>query len=117
MLGEHGGSEEVNGEPLLSVLVLAGRTGSPCQASLIAHQTIVYSLDPAARSRLNAIFFTVVFVGMVNGSALGGLLLEHAGVSGVFGLATVAAASALALVSVGRESRRAVQRDNVKYGR
>ncbi|MDC0675902.1 MFS transporter [Nannocystis radixulma] len=72
------------------------------QASLIAHQTIVYSLDPDARSRLNATFFTVVFVGMATGSALGGVLLEHAGVSGVFGLATVAAASAVALVSLGR---------------
>jgi predicted MFS family arabinose efflux permease len=67
------------------------------QASLIAHQTIVYGLDPAARSRLNAGFFTVVFIGMATGSALGGLLLEHHGVTGVFGLAALAAASALAL--------------------
>ncbi|MCY0988757.1 MFS transporter [Nannocystis sp. ILAH1] len=67
------------------------------QASLIAHQTIVYGLDPAARSRLNASFFTVVFIGMATGSALGGLLLEHHGVTGVFGLAALAAASALAL--------------------
>jgi len=67
------------------------------QASLIAHQTIVYSLDPEARSRLNATFFTAVFLGMASGAALGGLALEHVGLHGVFGLAAVAAGTALVL--------------------
>jgi MFS family permease len=62
------------------------------QASLIAHQTIVYGLDPEARSRLNAVFFTVVFMGMATGSVLGSLLLDLAGVRAVFGLAALAAA-------------------------
>ena len=64
------------------------------QASLIAHQTIVYGLDPEARSRLNATFFTVVFIGMATGSVLGSLLLDHAGVRAVFGLSALAAAAA-----------------------
>jgi len=67
------------------------------QASLIAHQTIVYGLDPEARSRLNAVFFTVVFMGMATGSVLGSLLLDLAGVRAVFGLAALAAAAAWGL--------------------
>lgn len=46
------------------------------QATLVAHQTIIYSLEPAARSRLNALLFTCVFIGMAVGSALGSLMLE-----------------------------------------
>lgn len=67
------------------------------QATLIAHQTLVYGLDPAARSRLNACLFTVVFTGMATGSALGGLALQQAGPEGVFGVAALAAAAALML--------------------
>ncbi|MDY7229377.1 MFS transporter [Hyalangium rubrum] len=65
------------------------------QTSLIAHQTIVYGLDPEAHSRLNASFFTVVFIGMASGSVLGGIVLEHVGVQAVFGLAAASAAVAL----------------------
>jgi hypothetical protein len=50
-----------------------------------------------ARSRLNATFFTVVFIGMAVGSVLGALLLEHAGVLAVFGLSALAAAAAWAV--------------------
>ncbi|AOS79006.1 MULTISPECIES: MFS transporter [Hydrogenophaga] len=49
------------------------------QASLIAHQSTVYGLDPAARSRLNAILITAMFVGMAGGSVLGSLLWAHWG--------------------------------------
>ncbi len=38
------------------------------QATLIAHQTIVYGIDPGARSRLNAVLFTGVFIGMAASS-------------------------------------------------
>jgi predicted MFS family arabinose efflux permease len=41
------------------------------QSSLVAHQNLVYSLEPQARGRLNALLFTVVFIGMALGSALG----------------------------------------------
>lgn len=61
------------------------------QASLVAHQTIIYALDPAARSRLNAIMFTVVFIGMALGASLGSKALEHFGWTGMVGLATFAA--------------------------
>ncbi len=65
------------------------------QAALIAHQTIVYGIDPGARSRLNAVMFTGVFIGMAIGSALGALVLSQWGWMGVTVLATVAAVGAL----------------------
>jgi predicted MFS family arabinose efflux permease len=65
------------------------------QAALIAHQTIVYSIDPGARSRLNAVLFTGTFIGMAAGSALGALALAQWGWMGVTVLATVSALGAL----------------------
>ena len=41
------------------------------QSTLVSHQSIIFSLEPAARSRLNALMFTGVFIGMAAGSALG----------------------------------------------
>ncbi|QHI98113.1 MFS transporter [Xylophilus rhododendri] len=67
------------------------------QATLIAHQTIVFGIEPAARSRLNAVLFVGVFVGMAAGSALGSLALAGYGWMGVTALATAAAAGALAV--------------------
>ncbi|MDN4587214.1 MFS transporter [Xenophilus aerolatus] len=65
------------------------------QAALIAHQTIVYSIDPGARSRLNAVLFVGTFTGMAAGSALGALALAQWGWMGVTALATVSALGAL----------------------
>jgi predicted MFS family arabinose efflux permease len=65
------------------------------QASLIAHQAQVYGLEPEARSRLNAVLFTGMFIGMASGAALGSLLLVRLGWSGVAGLALTAALLAL----------------------
>jgi predicted MFS family arabinose efflux permease len=65
------------------------------QASLIAHQTIVYSIEPAARSRLNAVLFVGMFLGMALGSALGALMLAQWGWMAVVGLAAASAAGAL----------------------
>lgn len=65
------------------------------QAALIAHQTEVYSLDPAARSRLNAVLFTGMFIGMAGGAALGSLALSRWGWTGVAMLATSSALAAL----------------------
>lgn len=70
------------------------------QMSLIAHQSIVYGLDPAARSRLNAVLMTSVFVGMAAGGALGSLALEQWGWAGVTALATATALGALVLRSL-----------------
>ncbi|RYF20519.1 MAG: MFS transporter, partial [Comamonadaceae bacterium] len=67
------------------------------QATLVAHQTIVYGLEPAARSRLNALLFTGMFVGMSAGAASGSLALARWGWVGVVGVATVAALGALAV--------------------
>jgi predicted MFS family arabinose efflux permease len=67
------------------------------QASLIAHQTIVYGIEPGARSRLNAILLVGMFVGMPTGAALGSLLLAHWGWSAVTGLAMLSALAALAV--------------------
>lgn len=67
------------------------------QATLVAHQTLVYGLAPEARSRLNALLFTVVFIGMGTGAALGSLALAHWGWNGVVALSTLAGAAALAV--------------------
>ncbi len=65
------------------------------QATLVSHQTIYYGLDPDARSRLNAVFFTGVFIGMATGAALGAWALAQAGWMGVVGLATLTSLAAL----------------------
>ncbi|KRB16333.1 MFS transporter [Rhizobacter sp. Root16D2] len=67
------------------------------QVALIAHQTIVYGIDPGARSRLNAVLFTTVFIGMATGSALGSVALAHWGWMAVTALSAGAAALALAV--------------------
>ncbi len=65
------------------------------QAALIAHQTLVYGLEPAARGRLNAVFFTTVFIGMATGSAAGSWLLDNVSWTAVVVLATSTAAISL----------------------
>ncbi len=65
------------------------------QAALIAHQTIVYGIDPGARSRLNAVLFVGMFLGMAIGAALGSLLLAQWGWIGVTTLAAFASLAAL----------------------
>ena len=67
------------------------------QSSLVAHQNLVYSLEPQARGRLNALLFTVVFIGMALGSVAGSYLYARAGWSGVVALATLCGAIALVI--------------------
>lgn len=67
------------------------------QATLVAHQSIVYSIEPAARSRLNAVLFVGMFTGMSSGAFLGSLVLGQWGWVGVCVLAVVSALSALAV--------------------
>lgn len=77
------------------------------QATLVAHQTIIYAINPAARSRLNAIMFTLVFIGMASGAALGSKILESAGWTGVIALATVVATGGLVLRMLAKTPSRA----------
>ncbi len=65
------------------------------QATLIAHQTIIYSLEPAARSRLNAVLFVGMFIGMAAGSWLGSLVLAQFGWQGVCVMASLAGLAGL----------------------
>lgn len=65
------------------------------QAALIAHQTIVYGLDPAARSRLNAAFVSAMFFGMSAGAMLASQALQRWGFRGVALLGVVATSLAL----------------------
>ena len=81
--------------PLLVLTTIGFDLG--VQAALVAHQTQIYSLEPAARSRLNAVLLTAMFIGMASGSALGSLALAHGGWLAVVGLCTAAAAAALAV--------------------
>ncbi|WP_052018778.1 MFS transporter [Erwinia mallotivora] len=59
------------------------------QSTLVSHQSIIFSLEPAARSRLNALMFTGVFIGMAAGSAAGSIMLEKTGWTGVVALLTL----------------------------
>ena len=65
------------------------------QATLISHQSIVYGIDPGARSRLNALLFTGMFIGMSSGAALGSLALAQWGWVGVMLLSAASATLAL----------------------
>lgn len=65
------------------------------QATLIAHQTIVYGLEPGARSRLNALLFVSMFIGMAAGAGLGSFVLARWGWTAVTILATTTALGAL----------------------
>lgn len=65
------------------------------QAALVSHQSVIYSLDPASRSRLNAVLVSSMFAGMASGAALGSALLASLGWRAVPALGTVAALGAL----------------------
>lgn len=68
------------------------------QAALVSHQSVVYSLDPASRSRLNAVLVSSMFVGMASGAALGSALLAAFGWRAVPALGAAAALGALAFI-------------------
>jgi len=67
------------------------------QASLIAHQTIIYGLDPSARSRINAVLVSAMFVGMAAGAFAASRALEAYGWGGVCVFCAVMSVAALAL--------------------
>lgn len=67
------------------------------QASLIAHQSLIYGLEPAARSRLNAVLVGSMFIGMALGAAVGSVVLDRGGWSALCLAAALAAGGALAV--------------------
>ncbi len=70
------------------------------QAALVSHQTIIYALAPEARSRINAVFMTTLFIGMSVG-AYGASLAWNAGRwSGLMAFCVAASLVALALRAV-----------------
>lgn len=64
------------------------------QATLVAHQTLVYGLDAGARSRLNAVLFVGMFSGMALGAALGSAAFALGGWFALVALVTAAAGAA-----------------------
>ena len=67
------------------------------QAARVSHQSVVYGLAAGARSRLNAVLVSVMFVGMAGGAALGSALLAAFGWRAVPVLGAVAALGAWAI--------------------
>nr|WP_242539777.1 MFS transporter [Trinickia mobilis] len=67
------------------------------QVTLIAHQTLIYGIDPNSRSRLNAVLFVGMFTGMSAGAGLGSMLLAQWGWIAVTALAVATSCAALAV--------------------
>jgi predicted MFS family arabinose efflux permease len=91
--------------PVTLVAVIAGAVLLDCglRAAMVANQTLVTSVDPAARSRLNTLFQAHMWGGNAVGAALCTWILTHAGWWAVCALAIVAALLAAALqVAPGR---------------
>lgn len=65
------------------------------QMNMVLGQRAVYSLDPASRGRLNALYMTSIFVGGATGSSVAGVLYAHTGWLGIAALG-----SALSLVAL-----------------
>jgi len=80
---------------LLVVAAIAFDLG--VQATLVAHQTIIYGIDHGARSRLNAVLFVGMFTGMAAGAALGSLVLAQWGWPALAVMATLTSLAALAV--------------------
>jgi predicted MFS family arabinose efflux permease len=65
------------------------------QSSQIANQSRVFALHPDARSRLNSVYMTSVFLGGAFGSAIGAILFVRFGWAAVCGFIFVVAAAAI----------------------
>lgn len=83
---------------LLGVLVM----DLGVQAAMVSNQARVYALDPAARSRLNTVFMTVMFFGGAAGAAAGAKAWAVLGWSGVAGLGAVMGAAAAVIELMGQ---------------
>ncbi len=67
------------------------------QAAMISNQARVYSLDASARSRLNTVFMTTMFMGGSLGAAIGSQAFARIGWAGVCVLGALCSALALAV--------------------
>jgi predicted MFS family arabinose efflux permease len=65
-----------------------------CQSALVANQTRIFALDPAAQGRLNTVFMVSIFLCGSFGAAVSGVLMARVGWGGVAALGLVAAAGA-----------------------
>jgi predicted MFS family arabinose efflux permease len=91
---------------ILALVIGAIVFDAGAQLSLISHQTIIYSLDAKARSSLNAVFVTGMFISFALGSALSTTLYGRFGWIGVMSLALVASIGAFLLsLTYKREAR------------
>ncbi|MDE1330423.1 MFS transporter [Vibrio aestuarianus] len=81
--------------PILTICVITFDFG--LNGTLIAHQSVIYGLQPEAKARLNSIFFTFNFTGMALGSAIGTYLYSQFNWIGVITLTIVS--SLLAFIS------------------
>lgn len=75
------------------------------QSALVSNQHIIYALDPEARSRLNTIFMTAMFLGGAAGAALASLVWSDAGWGGVTVLGGLLGVVALAVKAMTHRSR------------
>jgi predicted MFS family arabinose efflux permease len=82
---------------LLALVIGAIVFDAGTQMSLISHQTIIYSLDPKARSSLNAVFVTGMFLSFALGSMLSTTLFGAFGWVGVMAMGLFASGLALAV--------------------
>lgn len=75
------------------------------QSALVSNQHTVYALDHAARSRLNTLFMTAMFLGGAAGSALASLGWSHGGWSSVSVIGAILPLAALVIAVLGRRSQ------------
>ncbi|MGD7293457.1 MFS transporter, partial [Ralstonia pseudosolanacearum] len=67
------------------------------QAALVSHQTIIYALAPEARSRINAVFMTIMFIGMSAGAYGASLAWSYGHWTGLMAFCTAASSVGLGL--------------------
>jgi predicted MFS family arabinose efflux permease len=68
---------------LTAVIVAAALFDLGVQMSMVSHQSIIYALDPAARSRINALFVSGLFVFFAVGSIVGNVAYARYGWTGL----------------------------------